>query len=379
MCPSPCPQRSSSRRSSEQRSHRPGNNSSCVGFCWALAWAARPLSYLYSPPSWLLVISEVRRPFLLCIFGQYSTLTHDRLDRHELAALRRSRYLPGLHRKPRRVPNRSVSAAHSARTWLTLFAISGEIAWRLQTASSVLPTIVLLSLIYPCSESPRFLMKRGRFRAAYEALVLLRGSPILAATELFYVHCQMLVEAHFMALRKEDAHSDVERISQADGETKHTLMSHFRIRPRGNSAQSVNYWQRWRQLFTVPRNQRALCAAIVCMISQQLCGVNVLAFYSSTLFCDASNPPKINKADPSYLKPLFLSWGIGLSNFVFAFPAYWLIDLRGRRWLLLAALPFMALTMLAAGLSFLIPDGGTHAPVIGVFTYLFMFFYSWSM
>jgi hypothetical protein len=58
--------------------------------------------------------------------------------------------------------------------------------------------------------------------------------------------------------------------------------------------------------------------------------------------------------------------------------AYWLIDRKGRRWLLLVTLPFMALFMLAAALGFLIPkDNNAHVIVIAVFTYCFIFFYSW--
>lgn len=46
----------------------------------------------------------------------------------------------------------------------------------------------------------------------------------------------------------------------------------------------------------------------------------------------------------------------------------------------MAALPFLALTMLATSLSFLIPvSSSAHAPVIALWTYIFMFFYSWSM
>lgn len=39
-----------------------------------------------------------------------------------------------------------------------ILATAGHTAWRWQTASSVLPTVVLLTLIYVCPESPRFLM-----------------------------------------------------------------------------------------------------------------------------------------------------------------------------------------------------------------------------
>jgi len=237
---------------------------------------------------------------------------------------------------------------------------TGYPAWRWQTASSALPTIVLLTLIYVCPESPRFQMKRNRYADAYKTLVLLRGHPILAAKELFYVACQMEVEQHSHQL------GDPEIVRPTTP-----------IKPRkANSLYITAYFRKVAQLFTVPRIRRAFTAAIVCMISQQLCGVNVLAFYSSTLFCDAStNAPSTGKLQEtrSDLTPLWLSWGIGLANFVFAFPAYRFIDSRGRRWLLLVTLPFLALSLLAAGLAFLIPYGNAaHAPVIGLFTYIFM-------
>jgi hypothetical protein len=61
-----------------------------------------------------------------------------------------------------------------------------------------------------------------------------------------------------------------------------------------------------------------------------------------------------------------------------AIRAYYLIDKRGRRWLLLVTLPFLAICMLAASLSFKI-NNGARAPVVVFWTYLFMFFYSWGM
>jgi hypothetical protein len=75
--------------------------------------------------------------------------------------------------------------------------------------------------------------------------------------------------------------------------------------------------------------------------------VNVLALYSSNVFCNSSEDKTFQNSpdsvdDPSNnLRPLFLSWGIGLMNVLFAFPAYYLIDRKGRRWLLLTALPFV--------------------------------------
>lgn len=79
------------------------------------------------------------------------------------------------------------------------------------------------------------------------------------------------------------------------------------------------------------------------------------------------------------MQPLLVSWGLGLTMFVFAFPAYSLIDKRGRRWLLLVTVPFLALTMMAAGLSFLIEGKEARTGAAIFWSFLFMFFYAWGM
>ena len=96
--------------------------------------------------------------------------------------------------------------------------------------------------------------------------------------------------------------------------------------------------------------------------------VNILAFYSSTLFLDAFHS---NKA------ALLASWGFGLINFVFALPSVRLIDKYGRRLLLLFTFPHMAWCMAAAAFSFFIPDGSSaHNGCIALFIFLFAAFYS---
>ncbi|TKA83514.1 hypothetical protein B0A55_00496 [Friedmanniomyces simplex] len=248
----------------------------------------------------------------------------------------------------------------------------GPTAWRWQVASSALPTIVLLSLIYVCPESPRFLMRRGYYRRAYQNLILLRFHPILAAKELLYVHCQMEVESRFLG--------EVTKSPAGDEGKKRTSKLASTFRRHSAAARPVNYWRKLYQLFSIKRNQRAITAAMVCMIGQQLCGVNALQFFSSTFFCDARGQEQKDNnvlANSSYLQPLFLSWGIGLANFLFTFPAYYFIDRKGRRWLLLVTIPLMAVTSLAAGLSFLMSTSNSaRTPVIALFTFLFMAAYS---
>ena len=194
----------------------------------------------------------------------------------------------------------------------------GDIVWRWQTASSVLPTIVLLSLIFVCPESPRFLMKHERYKAAYRTLLALRGEPVLAAKEMLYVHYQMDVEMRHLSHK----HADAEEVSGEKVDLpKQQARSGISERVFHRRSRGINYWQKVGQLFTEKRVRRAMGTAIVCMVGQQICGVNVLSFFSSTFFCYAGSPKDNPAKNPTYLQPLFLSWGIGLTNFLFAFPA----------------------------------------------------------
>ena len=90
--------------------------------------------------------------------------------------------------------------------------------------------------------------------------------------------------------------------------------------------------------------------------------VNIIAFYSSTVF---------EQAGASTTNSLLASWGFGLVNFVFAWPAIWTIDTFGRRSLLLFTFPQMAWTLLAAGLCYLIPKSSSaHLGLVALFIYL---------
>ena len=94
----------------------------------------------------------------------------------------------------------------------------------------------------------------------------------------------------------------------------------------------------------------------------------VIAFYSSTVFAQAG---------ASVTGALLASWGFGIINFIFAFPAIWTIDTFGRRTLLLFTFPNMCWTLLAAGLCFLIPESSkAHLGMVALFIYLFDAFYS---
>ncbi|KAF5262429.1 hypothetical protein FOXYS1_6852 [Fusarium oxysporum] len=207
----------------------------------------------------------------------------------------------------------------------------GDITWRLQLGSAMIPAIPLLIIIFFCPESPRWYMKKGRAPEAYASLQKLRFTKIQAARDLFMMH---------MAL-----------------ESEKKLFSH-----------AGNGLKRFVDLFRVPRLRRANLAASTIMIAQQMCGINIISFYSSSIFVESGISEK---------KALWASWGFGLTTFLFALPAIYMIDRFGRRSLLLATFPHMAWSLLVSGCSYLISgDGNGRLALIATFIFVFAAFYA---
>ena len=212
---------------------------------------------------------------------------------------------------------------------------TGDISWRLQLGSAFIPALPLLIGVYFCPESPRWYIKKNRYVDAFKSLLRLRNTPLQAARDLYYVHAQLEEERDII----------------------------------GKS----NYITRFIELFTIPRVRRATLASWTVMIAQQMCGINIIAFYSSTIFSSAGFTAR---------QSLLASWGFGLINFVFAWPAVWTIDTFGRRSLLLFTFPNMAWTLLVAGFCNFIPSApppNNNPALIGtvaLFVYIFAMFYS---
>lgn len=72
---------------------------------------------------------------------------------------------------------------------------------------------------------------------------------------------------------------------------------------------------------------------------------------------------------------LLYTMGFGIINFVFATPAFFLIDLVGRRTLLLTTFPFLALSNMITAISFAY-NGKTRIAIFLTGYYLFGVFYS---
>lgn len=205
----------------------------------------------------------------------------------------------------------------------------GDLAWRFQLGAAFAPAVPILIFVWFCPESPRWLMKKGRYAASFASFRRIRTTEVIAARDLYYAHRQVLEE------------------KDAFGGT--TLA------------------RRVYELFAVPRLRRATLASSWVVISQQFSGINLMAFYSSTLFQEAGY---------SVRDSLLVSMGFGLVMFIFAFPAVYMMDTFGRRNLLLVTFPNMAWCLLASGFCFLIDESvGARVPLIALFTFLFAMVY----
>ncbi|KAH6876533.1 hypothetical protein B0T10DRAFT_540877 [Thelonectria olida] len=216
---------------------------------------------------------------------------------------------------------------------------TGDISWRLQFGSAFIPAVPLVIGVYFCPESPRWYMKKKKHFKAWESLLRLRNTPLQAARDLYYIHA-LLVQEEVL-------------VQEAGLKT------------------TSNMFTRFVELFTIPRNRRATWASGIVMIAQQMCGINIIAFYSATIF---------KQSGISDYTALWASFGFGLINFVFAWPAVYTIDTFGRRTLLLFTFPNMFWTLLVAGLCYLIEpdveDSTARIAAVATFVYLFAAFYS---
>lgn len=212
---------------------------------------------------------------------------------------------------------------------VAFYNLSADLTWRSQLAAPLLPTVPLLILIYLCPESPAWYIKHHCYDLAFKSLARLRNIRLQAASELYSI---------FLSSRS----------SSKPGHEK-------------------SYFRKLLSLFTIPRNRHALYASYTVMLTQQLCGINIISFYSSTIFSSSGFSP---------LAALWASVIFGLVNFLGALPAIWTMDSFGRRGLLLWTLPPMAVTMLLTGFSYNLPKGTAQFSLLAGLIYLFCLLYS---
>ncbi|KAI0909497.1 sugar transporter-domain-containing protein [Ustulina deusta] len=200
----------------------------------------------------------------------------------------------------------------------------------------LVPSIFLLASLCFCAESPRYYMRRQSAHfdpeKAYAIMVRLRGGEFLALRDIYLIYKSVQQE---------------EQAIQLDMETDSC------------------------DLFTQRRLRNALISSSIVSLAQQLCGINVFAFYSGPLFNGLLHDKK------GELEPMLYSLGYGAVNFLFGLPAIRTIDTLGRRKWLVLTLPLMCLFMTAAALSTLIPEEtDARGGVVALFVFLFAAAYS---
>ncbi|KAM0511454.1 hypothetical protein ACHAPE_009893 [Trichoderma viride] len=118
-----------------------------------------------------------------------------------------------------------------------IFYRVGKLAWRFQLASAFAPAIPVVIFVWFCPESPRWLMKKGRYTESFQSFCRLRNTEMQSARDLYYAHCQVMEEKDAFA--------------------------------------GVSFWHRAWELFSVPRLRRAVVASGWIVISQQFSGINI--------------------------------------------------------------------------------------------------------
>ena len=219
-----------------------------------------------------------------------------------------------------------------------LLSVECSLNWRLMLASPMVLPFIAAAYVFTLPESPRWLLQKARegktvnYSKAFRSLCKLRHSNLQAARDMFLMH-------HLL-----DGEEDIKQ---------------------GHN--------RFFELWSVPRNRRALIASLTVMFLQQICGVNVLVFYSTNVLSD-----NFGGATQGDKKALLGSLGFGILNFVFALPAVYTIDTFGRRNLLLCTFPFLALFQLFTSIGSLDRFSGSTTQTGLVLTGMYMFsvFYS---
>ena len=198
--------------------------------------------------------------------------------------------------------------------------------WRLMLGSACIPALIVLFQIPFVPESPRWLMGKERHKESFESLSKLRHEEIAAARDCFYQYVLLSEEGSYVG---------------------------------------IPTWKRLLEMFTVRRNRNGALGAWIVMFMQQFCGINVIAYYSSSIFIEGGF---------GIVDALTASWGFGMVNFVFAIPAFYTIDTFGRRNLLLTTFPLMALFLIITMCGFFIDmdtnkEGRIGLIAFGIFVY----------
>lgn len=340
---------------------------------------------------------------------------------------------------------------------LVVLYIDHSSRWRFLTITTLIPTIPLLFMIYLMPESPRYLMKHGRYEKALEAFTQVRTTPLLAVRDLMYAHAQLDFDSRMLqemtsnecanladrvdvdaSCRSDGAPGASEKIRddsslpvsggqrsslnqempsrRVDGRNEPSEASIQNLQPPTNDVQEdrielagslrqmsdassfdvdrcienaktkanpysyhigvTGYFKRLAQLWTNMRCRRALLAASVAMLSQQMTGVNTIAFLGTIVLENSLIWEHSNSEKKSAEVAAIIGLAFGAANYLGGLPAYWLSDKIGRSIMLSIGLPNMAWSMLVFAFLFKIPKSSVQVPLISIFAVIFVLIYA---
>lgn len=230
--------------------------------------------------------------------------------------------------------------------------------WRYILASPVPLAVLLFLFTYRCHESPRWTVAKAH---------RLRLSERYEAAKCHYEHAWKALSD--LSLHRLIAARDMLSHYYLLDEERKDLVNRLEKNP--TRPEALNSFS---ELFVRRRNRRAILASSICMFAQQFCGVNIIVYYSNYIFGRMDHSSNIPRDS------LLYTAGFGLINFLFASPAFFLIDTVGRRTLLLCTFPFLAIfhftTM--AGFEVGVHQNQTGAIISLLGMYLFGIFYSFG-
>ncbi len=170
--------------------------------------------------------------------------------------------------------------------------------WRAMLGVSAVPAVLLIIVMMPMPDSPRWFVKVGRRKDAIAALEKVRPDV--------------------------DAQAEVAEIERANAE---------------DSDQAS-----WGEVFS-KRLRRPLMIGIGLAVFQQITGINAIIYYADKIFAQAGFATPADQASAT-------TWAIGGVNVLATFIAVAYVDRFGRRPLLLAGLVGMASALITVGISF---------------------------
>ncbi|CAH0025397.1 unnamed protein product [Clonostachys rhizophaga] len=229
--------------------------------------------------------------------------------------------------------------------WLALQLILG---------APLVASVALLISVYFCYESSRFYMREESPNfdpnQALKILLRIRKSKLQALRDIILIRWS----------------EKLKRLSESNGsagescspEQGLTYASQLRVVLRLSLTQ-------YRTLFKTRRLRNAVWSTSTVALAQQLCGINVFAFYSNVVF---------NGTDSTIDKPMLYSFGFGAINFLFCLPAMRTIDTFGRRTWLLATLPIMGILLAGAAGAFPLDDSTVVSPRVAAGISLILIF-----